>query len=376
MCYYSAMEKDSKLKMPQQREISPASLDPERVTECLLSCLNNREQDVVRSRWALNSDQRKTLEEIGEAYGITRERVRQIECASLQKIKRLVDYKHELEQITKEVDKLLERFGGVIEEQHLLQEIVKKIHGEENHVRVRHNKNRLIFLFKQFMHEFFHFFDHGDVHKEGWSKHPSYTEKAKEALKKIEKFLHTSGKSVAEEDIAQHLNVAVDAVYSYLKLSAVVEQNPFGLWGLISWPDVRAKRMADRIYAVLKRYNTPLHYKDVALYIGKHYNRPINPPTVHNELIADDRFVLVGRGMYALKERGYSPGTVAEIVEQVLTGAGHPLSKKELICEVKRQRVVAPSTILLAVNNSDKVERVGKDRYALTKSKFQSPNSK
>lgn len=347
-------------KEPQKQN----NYNAEHVTECLLACLNEREQDVIRNRFALGRGSKETLEAIGKKYGITRERVRQIERASFQKIKRLVDYKAELTDLIAHMDRVIEKFGGIIAQHHLVEEFSRDI--ERDTLTLTGHKNNLVFLLQQFMREFFHFFKSTDLHNEGWSKDHSYKERIKEIIERIQLFLHTAGKPVPREDIAKHLNAPVDSVYSYLRLSKTIEQSPFGSWGLTDWPEVRAKRMADRIYTVLKKYNVPLHYRDISSYIESHYNRPIHPPTVHNELIADDRFVLVGRGMYALKEWGYASGTVHDVVLQTLLKAGHPLSREEIIQEVQRQRLVARSTIVLAINTSDKIEKSGEDKYRIS----------
>ena len=96
-------------------------------------------------------------------------------------------------------------------------------------------------------------------------------------------------------------------------------------------------------------------------------NKKVHPPTVHNELIADPRFVLVGRGIYALKDWGYVAGTVGAIVESVLSESNTPLTRDEIIARVKKQRLVARSTILLALNTNKNIEKVEKDHYRLKK---------
>lgn len=55
--------------------------------ERLLESLNPREADVVKMRYGLIDGQQRTLEEIGVAFRVTRERVRQIEARALHKIK-------------------------------------------------------------------------------------------------------------------------------------------------------------------------------------------------------------------------------------------------------------------------------------------------
>ena len=63
-----------------------------------LSELSEREQKVVRLRFGLDDGQMRTLEEVGKEFGVTRERIRQIESKTLAKLRhpirsqRLRDY--------------------------------------------------------------------------------------------------------------------------------------------------------------------------------------------------------------------------------------------------------------------------------------------
>ncbi|MEZ5217594.1 MAG: RNA polymerase sigma factor RpoD [Ilumatobacteraceae bacterium] len=52
-----------------------------------LSELSDREQEVVRMRFGLADGQAKTLEEVGREFGVTRERIRQIEAKTLAKLR-------------------------------------------------------------------------------------------------------------------------------------------------------------------------------------------------------------------------------------------------------------------------------------------------
>lgn len=335
------------------------------ITECLLSCLNNREKDVIKRRHALCDGRRETLESIGEEYKITRERVRQIERASLNKIKRLIDYKATLTHLIAEIDKTIDKFGGIIAHHHLIDELLEITYEAES-IQDEKKRNHLIFLLEQFVDEFFYFFEAGDVHKEGWSKDKDMLPKAKVTLQEIEEFLARHAKPKEADEVAKNLQQSVETIISRLHLSKKTDRNPFGSWGLTGWSEIKPKRMADRIYVVLEKYNEPLHYKTIANYISIHYKKKIHPPTVHNELIADSRFVLVGRGMYALKEWGYTSGTVREVVEQAVRQAKGPVTRDEIIKEVQKQRMVARSTILLAINKSKNLKRVGKESYTVT----------
>ena len=52
-----------------------------------LDDLNDREKEVVRLRFGLVDGQPRTLEEVGKEFGVTRERIRQIESKTLAKLR-------------------------------------------------------------------------------------------------------------------------------------------------------------------------------------------------------------------------------------------------------------------------------------------------
>jgi len=55
--------------------------------ESVLDTLSDREAGVVRMRFGLTDGQPKTLDEIGKVYGVTRERIRQIESKTMSKLR-------------------------------------------------------------------------------------------------------------------------------------------------------------------------------------------------------------------------------------------------------------------------------------------------
>ena len=71
---------------PNFRFIKEDICNREKIDE-LLTGLNDQEQKVLRMRFGLDDDDPKTLEEIGKVFGVTRERIRQIEAKAIRKLR-------------------------------------------------------------------------------------------------------------------------------------------------------------------------------------------------------------------------------------------------------------------------------------------------
>jgi hypothetical protein len=157
------------------------------------------------------------------------------------------------------------------------------------------------------------------------------------------------------------------AIHSFLIISKKIEKNPFNEWGLVTWQSITPKRMSDKIHLVLKKANQPMHFTKIAERINEigFDEKKANPATIHNELILDNKYVLVGRGIYALKDWGYQPGVVAEVIEQVLKQFG-PLTRDEIIEKVLGKRLVKKSTIILSLMNRNKFIKEASKKYSLT----------
>jgi len=158
-------------------------------------------------------------------------------------------------------------------------------------------------------------------------------------------------------------------IYSVLRATRHLEENKFGVWGEADLPEIRPRTVADKIYLVLKDAGQPLHFREITERINRVFtDKPANSATVHNELILDDRYVLVGRGIYALKESGYQAGRVVDIVSRVLRQARRPLSKEEVIKKVLEQRLVKPATINFILANKELFQKLPDGTYTLKES--------
>ena len=96
------------------------------------------------------------------------------------------------------------------------------------------------------------------------------------------------------------------------------------------------------------------------------FSKKAHIATTHNELIKDPRFVLVGRGLYALSEWGYINGIVKDVITKILDKSG-PLSKKEIVEKVMKERYVKENTILVNLQNSKNFKKEKDGKYSLAK---------
>ena len=139
------------------------------------------------------------------------------------------------------------------------------------------------------------------------------------------------------------------------------------LWGLTKWPAVNPKNIRDKIYVILNTQKKPMHFNEIATAIAESNFRRKNVTTqaVHNELIKDPRFVLIGRGIYALDTWGYKKGTVSEIIIETLRNSPTPLTREEIVSAVLKSRKVKETTILLNLQNKKLFEKATKNSYRL-----------
>jgi hypothetical protein len=311
----------------------------------LLDSLPERTRMIITRRFGLFGNEKETLEFIGKEHGVTRERVRQVERDGIKQIKKkLGNYS----DVFSFFDKELERFGGVKKEESFV----------DNFLENGDCRNCVIFLLN--VSDTISRFSENDETYSLWAKNKETLDLAREVidvafaeLKKDRKL-----KSFSELKIKKDLTETV--LKSYLEVSKRVICNEDGLYGLHSWPEINPKGIKDRAYLVLKKAGRPLHFRDVANMLGE----KANPQTTHNELIKDSRFVLVGRGVYALSEWGYTPGEVKEVIRGILIKEG-ALHKNDIIVKVEEQRIVKKNTIIQNLSNKKYFIRTPDGKYTV-----------
>lgn len=349
---------------------SLAEFDPHQTLASILKALSEREQEIIKLRHGLAGFEKKTLEDIGKTYSITRERVRQIENSCLKKIIKNFNQSY-LKEIETLANVTLAEHGGMMSENHLTGELlVMPGESEENKAAIRFILNELL------SHRFDFVKDNKDTYS-FWKTPESSVDYFDNTVDSIVKLVDKHGQALHLDHLLEQVKSAEffvndeglteKVVINFMHITKKLESNPYDEWGLVEWPDISPRRMNDKIYLVLKKENRPMHFTEIAESINKMNfdERQAYPATIHNELILDDKYVLVGRGIYALKEWGYKPGVVSDVISEIIKEIGRPMSKKEIIEAVLKKRLIKQTTITLALMNRDRFIRDEKGRYSL-----------
>lgn len=330
--------------------MSTLTFKPKQVTKKLLSPLSGRARDVVTNRFGITDGaERKTLEAIGKQYGITRERVRQIEQFALSTIKKSDTYA-EFTHVFQELKDVIHKLGGIVAENDFLGK-VSKDQEIQNHI-----------------HFYLTLGDEFKKHKEDdhfhhrWTVNQKVTDVVHTALSDLYASLDNE-ELVSEQHIIETFTAKLkdlaeeyrgeEIIKRYLTISKSIGKNALGEWGKASSPHIHTRGIKDYAYLVMRKHGAPMHFKDVAKDISKYFGKKAHVATTHNELIKDDRFVLVGRGVYGLREWGHVGGVVRDVIIEVIKDAKKPLSKEAVIEQVLKKRVVKANTIAVNLQNPE-----------------------
>lgn len=329
------------------------------VTSVLQSIEREREREIISRRFGLY-DRKETLEQIGELLGITRERVRQLEKAVVTKLKA-----HAAKNDFAEITKLQEVF---IQELHSIGMAarISDLSAKLTKDNTKTDQAQVSFVAmlcpKLVVLDENDFYYHAVAIAEEHDKQSlkANVDKVVAAIKKIGE---PSGIDVIAAAVKDKSVAHTRALASISKQVATLN----GRWGLIKWPMVNPKNIRDKIYVILFENKQPMHFNEIsqAIKASNFKRRDVTTQAIHNELIKDDRFVLIGRGIYALKEWGYKKGTVADIIVEVLKKSNEPLHRDEIVKRVLKKRQVKETTILLNLQGKQQFKRVAKATYAL-----------
>jgi len=322
------------------------TFNPALVTKKLLNPLDQRPRDVLVARFGLRDDEPQTLESIGRKYGITRERVRQIEAFALNRIRKSDEFSV-LGDVFSELKVIIDRSGWVVQEEDFLSSVASR------------GDYRPHILFLLVVGDDFYKVKKDEHVHSSWTTDNKRMENIRKALQLLHEQINNETLFSEKELLAifeKHLTDALrekvreEVIYSLIKISRLVAQNALGEWGAITSPFIKPRGMRDYAFLVMRKHGSPMHFSETANAIKELFGRPAHIQTVHNEVIKDDRFVLVGRGLYALREWGYEGGVVKKVIEKILSDNG-PLPKEEIVKRVLKERYVKENTILVNLQN-------------------------
>lgn len=340
---------------------TPLTFKPKNVTKKLLGALPERARIVLSKRYGLDKEGEKmTLEGIGEQYNITRERVRQIEHAAIQNVRKSAAFKQEKAVFT-ELQTAIQDLGGMVGEDDLLQTLSKD-------ALTRNHIHFLLVIGEDFKKE-----KEDDEFKHRWHIDANLSKKIHDALRKLYKSIDDNDLIPESEMIDTFLEHLQDVNEKYrneevarrwLNISKHIAKNPLGEWGKTASPNISTKGIRDYAFLAMRKHGSPIHFRDIAKQIEVLFKKKAHVATTHNELIKDKRFVLVGRGLYALAEWGYINGVVKDVIKAVLDKNG-PLTKEEIIQKVLKERYVKENTILVNLQSSKHFKKDKEGRYHL-----------
>ena len=342
------------------------SFKPNQITKSVLAELAGRSKDVLEKRYGLTGERKKTLEAIGDEYSITRERVRQIENLAKQQVRESQRFAEKAYEAVTELKEIIDEMGGIAEEKNLLSYVAAR-EADQNHLYL------LLELGEPFI------FEKEDTdHKRSWHTKRNNKTVIKDSLKKLYKDLDTDEILTEEQIIERFMNIIehdlLDGVADtriakeWLKISKLVDKNQMGKWGRTDSPNISTRGVRDYAYLVLREHGKPMHFREIAEITSQHFGKKTNVATIHNELIKDDRFSLVGRGLYALKDWGLYGGTVADLITEILVENKKPMSEDEIIERVLEKKLVKESTVIINLKNKKRFQQDKATRlYSLVK---------
>lgn len=331
------------------------------VIQSILSTIERpREADIITRRYGLDGE-RETLEQVGETLNITRERVRQIEKATLIRIKlSLDDGKNPLfNDIEMDIVKALHEMGRAAK----VNNLAVKLTGDSSSKTCA-----TLTLLAELSSKMLLTSENDRYYAAIILTSERDDREIRKEIDAIVKTLREHGKPVTLDELYRLVGGNYEHPSEVGAIASISKQitSLRDMWGLTKWPSVNPRNIRDKIYVVLKENGQPMHFSEIARQVkSQNFHRNnVTEQAIHNELIKDDRFVLIGRGIYALAENGYKKGSITDVITELLRQNG-PMYRDDIVREVLKSRQVRETTILLNLQSKPQFKRVAKNQYAL-----------
>lgn len=327
------------------------------VMDSLLGLLTTKEKSIIERRFLLKNGKKETLESIGKSYSITRERVRQIEAVAIKKLARIsmepsIRYIHDLAY------SILVSHGKVMAEEHLVSEMLKNLK-DSNNINVNAMKLAIRVsdkIFKQEKNQIFRSF---------WYTKDVKIQDIKTAVQRVFSTIQKHGDVLSLESLSSRLsNFSPEMIHSLLSIHWEFLKTENG-WGLKTWRTINPRSIKDKILVSLREEGSPLHFSEIVKRVLHDFDskKKVTPQAIHNDLIRHEEFVLVGRGLYGLKEWNLPIGTVCDVIVSVLKENKGPMKRQDIIKAVLKKREIRLGTISLNLQKYPFFNRVGRAVY-------------
>lgn len=319
-----------------------------------------REREIILRRHGLDGD-KETLEQVGELLGITRERVRQLEKAIMSRLKRYIgdDRIPSILSLDKQMVRTLSEMGRIARQDKFFDTFL-------GHAATPAERTHMTFIAQlapslTFINENDNYYQSLGVKDYGDER------KICDNIDMIVSTIKNHGKPLTTDQLHEVLSFEHPDHIKALARTSKKLTSLNGKWGLADWPSINPKNIRDKIVVIMKQIGQPMHFNDIAQAVknSKFKRTNVTPEAIHNELIKDDRFVLIGRGIYALDAWGYGKGTVADIIADVIKSSKEPMHRDDIVEKVLKKRQVKEATVLLNLQTKPQFKRVSKFVYDL-----------
>lgn len=337
----------------------------------VLSSLGDKEQSVISRRIWLDW-KKETLQSIGNSFSpnITRERVRQIEESGIKKMWRIIKAT-DLTIIQDKAKEIIDLHSWLIIKEKLINNIIKDLNLKSDinfsiiEVIIQADFNIVKSKPKLGVRTYFSVPWIGKKEVEA-----IHSELVKILKRKNDVMDKETLYSIAKENLQSSIKwlniVLIDNVADIYEDIVKWEE---ALVGLAAWKILNPKTLKDKAFYVMKKERVPMHFVDIANKITSYLGDKVKVNTIHNELIRNSEFVLIGRWIYALKEWGFTPWTIINVISDVLAKNREPMTTDEIIKEVLKVRNVKRTTIYMNLQNKNVIERVWRNYYKLKDTK-------
>ncbi len=337
---------------------SKSKFDPLIVVNKILSGLPPKRREVIKLRYGISVPEPWSLAEIGRKFNLSRERIRQIQNEALSKIN-LEDkmFKKSEDLLVSIIDKE----GGIIKEEDLF-----KLLAVDDELQ----KNAISFILVA-SGKFAYIQENNKFYK-SWALAKRLLHLKDQIIDKAEQILSDKKKPLPEKELIDRFQRLkfyqkpddLKFILACIQNSKIIKKTKNNLYGLTIWPEINPKNIRDKIYYILKMYKRPAHFREIAKLISLEFKKDTKASVVHNELCKEKDFVLIGRGIYALREWGYKEGNTTQCIEDILRKEG-ALQKEEIIKRVLEKRKVKRNTITLLLSKKPQFIKLNKNTYKL-----------